>query len=115
MKRFRIETSKVEEIFKGAYEGRKKLTSEQPLTTTQEDQWANQVMRQIRTLDSVRSPFDISVVFEQMFWRFAPVATVVVCLLSVWLFQMDVTVEYDMATLFMTDPIGISDMSSLEL
>ena len=113
MKRFRIETSKIEKAFKGAYQERKKLFSKQAATQTRDDDpWVNQVMYKIRTLESARLSFDISVVFERIFWRFAPAAVVVVCLLSIWLSQVDVAVEYDVASLFMTDPIGFTDMPS---
>ena len=115
MKQYRIETSKVEKVFKGVYEEQRKPTSDQPLFPTQEDQWANEVMRQIRATEPVSPLFDISTVFEQIFWRFAPVAMLVVCLLTVWLFQIDATVEYDMASLFMTDPIGFGHMTPLDL
>lgn len=116
MKRFSIETSKVEKAFKEAYKEQKKMLPEQLSTEMpKEDPWTIQVMRRIRTLEPVHSPFDFSVVFERMFWRFASAGVVVICLLSIWLFQVDVTVEYDMVSLFMTDPIGFSDMPSLKL
>ena len=116
MKRFPIETAKLEKALKGAYGERKRLFAEELKTNPRDDDpWIDLVMQNIRALEPAPPLFDFPVVFERMFWRLAPAAVLMVCLLSIWLFQVDVTVEYDVASLLMTDPIGVTDISSLGL
>lgn len=116
MKKARIEIPKVMAAFKKVYRGRKNLSFRQQFDgTLSEDLWVDQVMGRIRSEAPPPSPVGLSVIFEQMFWRFAPAAVLVVCLLSIWFFQVGATVEYDVASLVMTDPIGFGELSSLGL
>ena len=47
-------------------------------------------------------------IFEQLVWRFAPVACVLILMLTLCIINLDLVPEYEMVKLFVEDPIEFS-------
>ena len=76
-------------------------------------QFEVQVMRRIRALGPIHSKPDFLLMFEHFVWRIAPVTVVLIIILAVWAIQFDFASEFDMATIFMDDPISFNLIQQL--
>lgn len=78
------------------------------------EQWEMNVMQHIRSLGALpfktTSPFEF---FEQFGWRFAPVACVVIALLTFWMVKLDFVTEDEMAKFSIEHPIEASYVEML--
>jgi hypothetical protein len=54
------------------------------------DKWPQDVMRRIRNLGPIESPKTILIPFEQLFWRLAPAACLMILLLTTVLYRMEI-------------------------
>ena len=103
------------DAFKAAYHRENRPSGQSSVDDMTEELWAGEVMGRIRSLASPAPAVDVIAICERMFWRFAPAAALMVCILSIWLFQVDATVEYDVASLMVTEPVAFGELSSLGL
>ena len=72
------------------------------------EQWEINVMRHIRSLETLpfkTSPFEL---FEQFGWRFAPAVCVLIALLTFWMVKLDFVPEEEMGKLSIEQPIEAS-------
>jgi hypothetical protein len=72
------------------------------------EQFEAQVMRRIRALGPIHSRPDYLLLFEQFFWRLVPAAAVLIIILAAWAVQLDFVSEFEMAAIFMDDPISFN-------
>ncbi len=70
------------------------------------DGWQNETMRRIRLSKAIHSETGDLAVFNRFVWRFAATACVLLLILSLYTFRADFQAEYEMAQLFMKDPLG---------
>ena len=76
-------------------------------------QFEAQIMRRIRALGPIHSKPDYLSLFEQFVWRLAPVTAVLIIILAAWAIQFDFASEFEMATIFMDDPISFNLIQQL--
>jgi hypothetical protein len=72
------------------------------------EQWEVSVMQHIRSLGALpfkTSPLEL---FEQLGWRFAPSACIVIALLTFWIVKLDFIPEDEMAKFSIEHPIEAS-------
>ncbi len=69
------------------------------------DHWQTETMRRIRQVGSLESRTSYLLNFEQMVWRFAPVACALILIFSICLFNLDFAQEYEMSKLLLDDPV----------
>jgi len=75
--------------------------------------WQAKVMSHIRRLEPVnKTRQDNSLIFEQFLWRFAPVASALIVILVAVMLTFDFVSEYEMAKIFIDDPIEFSLVQS---
>jgi len=78
--------------------------------------WQDDVMLHIRNLErygkKIREENSIFIMFEQYLWRFAPAACALAFILSVYIFQADFQTEYELAKLFLGDPLEFNLIQS---
>jgi hypothetical protein len=69
------------------------------------DLWQAETMRRIRLIGphSVRAGYLLGL--EQLLWRFAPIACVMIFICCAGLLSLDLTRGFEMARLFLDDPI----------
>jgi len=67
--------------------------------------WEKRVMSHIRTLRAPTFTADFSALFGRFVWGFAPIATVLIIVLTIGLVTLDYSPEYEIAATFMADPI----------
>jgi len=65
-------------------------------------------MSHIRSLGPVYAKTGYFEIFEQLVWRFAPVACVLILMLTLCIINLDLVPEYEMVKLFVEDPIEFS-------
>ncbi len=70
-----------------------------------QEEWQATVMRHILRLGPLKSKTDYIMLFDNFVWRFAAVACVIAVILSVYLFQTGFQPEYEIAELFLNNPI----------
>ncbi len=79
------------------------------------DGWQIKTMRGIRALEPLNAKiFDLAL-FNRFVWRFAATACVLVILLSVYAFQSDFQTEYELARMFVSDPLGFGLVQSFDI
>lgn len=80
------------------------------------NRWQQNVMNRIRILEHSNNKLDreisFSALFEQYLWKFAPIACVLALILSIYIFQADFQAEYEMAKLFIDDPLEFNLIQS---
>jgi hypothetical protein len=69
------------------------------------DSWQTKTMSRIRSIRPLDTKSDYLMNLEQMVWRLAPAACVLIIAFSVCLFNIDFAQEYDLAKLFLDDPV----------
>jgi hypothetical protein len=69
------------------------------------DLWQISVMSHIRSLGPVSSTRSYFMFFEQSVWRLAPVTFLLILVLAVFLIKLDFIPDYEMAKLFIDDPL----------
>ncbi|QTA82923.1 Uncharacterized protein dnl_53090 [Desulfonema limicola] len=78
--------------------------------------WQDDVMRHIRSIEQHGKKFkeEISnfIIFEQYLWKFIPAACVLALILFIYIFQSDFQAEYELAKLFLNDPLDFNLMQS---
>ena len=67
--------------------------------------WETRVMGHIRSLGAPVPAASFSTIFGRFVWRFAPVACILIVVLTIGLANLDYAPEYELTTTFMTDPI----------
>ena len=79
------------------------------------DGWQIKAMRRIRNLEPLNAKvFDLAL-FNRVVWRFAATACILVIVLSVYIFQSDFQTEYELARMFVSDPLGFDLVQSFGL
>lgn len=79
------------------------------------DGWQIKAMRRIRNLEPLSARlFDLAMC-SRFVWRFAATACILVLLLSVYMFQSDFQTEYELARMFVSDPLGFDLVQSFGL
>ncbi|MEZ4527586.1 MAG: hypothetical protein R2941_16825 [Desulfobacterales bacterium] len=79
------------------------------------DGWQMKAMRRIRNMEPLNAKrFDLALC-NRFVWRFAATACVLVILLSVYVFQSDFHTEYELARMFVSDPLGFDLVQSFGL
>jgi len=69
------------------------------------EQWQKKVMSHIRNLEPLNSKTSYFEFFEQFVWRFAPVAGILILILTICVITLDFVPEYEMAKIFIDDPV----------
>jgi len=69
------------------------------------EEWQANVMRHIMKLGHLKSKTDYIMLFDRFVWRFAAAACIMAIILSAYLFQTGFQPEYEIAELFMDNPI----------
>ena len=67
--------------------------------------WQVRVMSHIRSLGPISSRKRYFMLFEQSVWRLAPVTCLLILVLAVFLIKLDFIPDYEMAKLFIDDPL----------
>jgi hypothetical protein len=107
MKSFKRYDIKVKQALKAAYNAKE---NHGPKIG---EQFEAQVMRRVRALGPIHSRPDYLSLFEQFFWRLVPVTAVLIIVLAAWAIQFDFVSEFEMAAIFMDDPISFNLIQQL--
>ena len=67
--------------------------------------WKSETMDRIRLLESHNAEAGYLLVLEQLLWRLAPLACVLIFICAVGLFNLDICKGFEMAELFLDDPV----------
>ena len=70
-----------------------------------DDLWQMRVMSHIRSLGPVRSGRGYITLFEQSVWRLVPVTGLLILILVALLLTLDFMPDYEMARIFIDDPV----------
>lgn len=70
--------------------------------------WPTKVMGHLRSMPPMYPRAGYLELLQQLVWRLAPVAAVLVLLLGAAVFQLDFTSEYELAAMFVEDPLDLS-------
>ncbi|QTA90469.1 hypothetical protein [Desulfonema magnum] len=100
MKFFKKDHMKLKKAFIRAYH-------EKENTETGEE-WQMNVMRHIRLLGPLSSEINYVKLFDQFVWRFATGACFLALILSAYALQTGFQPEYELAKLFITDPMDFT-------
>ena len=65
-------------------------------------------MRHVRSVGPLNATTSYVDLFEQFVWRFAPVACVLIIMLTFCIVNLDLVPEYEVVKLFVEDPIQFS-------
>ena len=76
--------------------------------------WQMRVMSHIRSLEPLHSKVSYSEVFGKLVWRFAPVLCVLILILLACIIQLDFISDYEIAEMFMEDPVDFTLFQSFE-
>lgn len=107
MKSSKMDDNKVKQALMAAYHAKEKNGPEVG------EQFKVQIMRRIRALGQIHSRTDYLSLFEQFVWRLAPVTAALIIVLAVWAIQFYFASEFEMATLFLDDPISFNLIQQL--
>lgn len=107
MKSSEMDDIKVNQAFRAAYNAKE---NHGPKIG---EQFEAQVMRRVRALGPIYSRPDYLSLFEQFVWRLAPVTAALIIVLAAWAIQFDFASEFEMATIFMDDPISFNLIQQL--
>ena len=92
--------TRLESVLKRAFREKEKAKPD--------EQWQQQVMSHVRSLGPLNVKTDYFEIFEQLVWRFAPVACVLILVLAVCIINLGLVPEYEVVKLFVEDPIEFS-------
>jgi len=95
------------QILRQAYRGKDKIEVG--------DHWQDEVMRRIRKLGAIEPAPSFLDMLEQLVWKFAPVACLLILVLTALLFQFDFNSEYDIFYLFTNGTDEVTFTQFLEL
>lgn len=74
--------------------------------------WQIKTMNHIRHLGPLGSKADYLMNFEQLVWRLAPVVCALILVFSIGLLNIDFAQEYEIAKLFVEDPVEYAFIQS---
>jgi hypothetical protein len=74
--------------------------------------WKTKTMNRIRRVGSLDDNAGFIMNLEQLLWRLSPVACSLILIFSVFLFNIDFVQEYEMAKLFVDDPVEFAFVQS---
>jgi hypothetical protein len=78
-------------------------------TESMEPAWRADVLRRIRKPESDPGEFGaLTGLFQRYLWRLAPVAGVFVVLMGLWIFQIGLSPDVEIAALAMDNPVSYS-------
>ena len=97
MKSLKKDYAKLKELLIRAYHEREKPEGD--------ELWQMRVMSHIRSLGPMSSREKYFMLFEQSVWRLAPVTCLLILVLAAFLFRLDFIPDYEMAKLFIDDPL----------
>ena len=97
MKSLKKDSAKLKELLIRAYHEREKPEGD--------ELWQMRVMSHIRSLGPMSSREKYFMLFEQSVWRLAPVTCLLILVLAAFLFRLDFIPDYEMAKLFIDDPL----------
>lgn len=72
------------------------------------ESWQMKVMSNIRKLGPLNAKTDSLMLFEQVVWRFAPVACLLILTLTAFMINLDFIPAYEMTKISMNDPIELT-------
>jgi hypothetical protein len=78
------------------------------------NQWQRDVMGRIRDIGPIQARSTYLFEFEQLVWRFAPVACAIIVVLAVGIIQFDFTAEYELANIFFDHSIELTALEFIE-
>jgi hypothetical protein len=107
MKSSKMDDLKVKQALKAAYDAKENNGPEVG------KQFEAQVMRRVRALGQIYSSPDYFSLCEQYFWRLVPVTAALIIVLVAWTIQFDFTSEFDLATIFINNPISFDLVQQL--
>ena len=107
MKSSKMDNVKVKQALMAAYHAKENNGPEVS------EQVEAQVMRRIRALGPIHSRPDYLSLFEPFVWRLVPVTAALIIVLAAWAIQFDFGSEFEMATIFMDDPISFNLIQQL--
>ena len=71
--------------------------------------WQTKVMSHIQRMGPVKKAKQNNLLFfDQVVWRLAPAASILILILATFMLSLDFISEYEMAKIFMDDPIEFS-------
>ena len=76
------------------------------------DHWQTETMRRIRQIGPLESRTPYLLNFEQLIWRFAPVACALILVFCICLLKLDFAQEYEMSKLLLDDPVEYAFVQS---
>ena len=79
------------------------------------DLWQIQAMRRIRRIGPLNSKTGYLMNLEHLVWRLAPFACALILIFSIFLVNMDFAREYEMAQMFLDDPVEYAFVRSFGL
>lgn len=91
---------RVKEILAGAYHAKEKIEVG--------DSWHVRVMAHIRNLGPLDAKQNSLELFAQYLWRFSPVLCLFIFVLAVFLVKLQITPDFDIAKIFLEDPVQFS-------
>jgi len=97
VKSLKKDSAKLKELLIRAYHEREKPEGD--------ELWQMRVMSHIRSLGPMSSREKYFMLFEQSVWRLAPVTCLLILVLAAFLFRLDFIPDYEMAKLFIDDPL----------
>jgi hypothetical protein len=98
--------TKLENVLKKAFLGKEKA---EPSA-----QWQENVMRRVRNVGPLNATTGSLDLFEQFLWRFAPIACVLIIVLTCCIIYLGLVPEYEVVELFIKDPIEFSYVQMFE-
>lgn len=69
------------------------------------EKWRQDVMRSVRQIGQIDAKNKNRQPFGYLAWRLAPVALALLILMTVWILRMDDTLEFQIASLVVSDPV----------
>ncbi len=97
MKSLKNDYTKLKELLMRAYHEKEKPEID--------ELWQMRVMNHIRSLGPISARRKYFMLFEQSVWRLAPVACLLILVLAAFLIKLDFIPDYEMAKLFIDDPL----------
>jgi len=97
MKSIKGDYTKLKELFIRAYHEKEKPEVN--------ELWQRRVMSHIRSLGPVSSRRRYFMLFEESVWRLVPVTCLLIVILVAFLIKLDLIPDYEMAKLFIDDPV----------
>lgn len=84
------------------------------------ESWRTKAMVQIREIGPLpeigllKDPFSATRFAERLIWRFSAAACAAVLVLSIYMLQSDYQTEYELASMYLSDPVEYSLAASLD-